>query len=181
MVVTANYHIEDGLFLTEIRSSDRKSIVKHINDRSIHENTMHIPFPYYDTDADKFLETCRKFEEHFMHVGQFAIRLEGELIGGIGFMYCHGEESHKAEIGYWIGPSHRKKGLATKAIRKIVEIGFTEKGLFRIEANVFTHNIGSIRALEKAGFEKEGLLKSTFIKGDSLVDTYLYACIREAH
>jgi RimJ/RimL family protein N-acetyltransferase len=181
MGLTCNHHIEGDLYLTEIRQSDKASIVKHINDKTIHQNTIHIPFPYFERDADDFLAICRKFEEHFGHIGQYAIRLDGEFIGGIGFLYSHGEESHKAEIGYWISAMHRNKGIVTKAIRKIVEIGFTEKGLFRLEANVFLNNITSMRALEKAGFVKEGLLKNTFIKGDQLVDTYLYSCVREMH
>jgi RimJ/RimL family protein N-acetyltransferase len=179
MTLTANHFINEDLSLTEIRTSDKASIVKHINDKAIHKNTIHIPFPYFDRDADDFLANCRKFEDHFKHVGQFAMRLKGEMVGGIGFLYTHGEASHKAEIGYWIGKEHRGKGITTLAIKKIVDIGFGEKGLFRLEANVFLDNHASMKALKKAGFEKEGLLKSTFIKGDRLVDTYLYSCVKD--
>ncbi|WP_235296041.1 GNAT family N-acetyltransferase [Portibacter marinus] len=179
MKLTASYPITAQLALTEIRDSDKASIVKHINDKAIYENTLQVPYPYFDKDADQFLELCRGFEDRFGHVGQYAIRYKGEMIGGIGFLYVYGETSHIAEIGYWLGATHRRKGISTAAIEKIAEIGFAEKNLFRIEANVFVDNIYSMKALEKAGFEREGLRKARFIKHDALLDAYLYAKIQE--
>jgi len=179
MTLIANHIIDDSLSLTEIRVSDKLSIVEYINDEEINMNTLHIPFPYYERDAEEFLTIVRKFEEDQKHVGQYAIRLKGEMVGGIGFLYSHGDSSHKAEVGYWIGKRHRGRGLMTLAIQKMIEIAFSEKGLFRLEAHVFPENIASMRALEKAGFQKEGFLKSTFIKEDRLVDTFLFAIIRK--
>lgn len=177
-MLKANHILTKDLSLTEIRTTDKASIVKHINDSEIHKNTLHIPFPYYENDAADFLAIVRQFEANAHHVGQYAIRFKHEMIGGIGFLYTHGDSSHKAEIGYWIGKEYRGRGIMTKAVRKMVELAFEEKGLFRLEAHVFPDNIGSMKALENAGFIKEGFLKSTFIKGDKLVDTYLYAIIR---
>ena len=151
-LLSANFEISDELSLTEIRFSDKDSIVKHINDPEIYKNTLHIPYPYFEKDAEEFISICRRFEELFSHVDQFAIRLNGEMIGAIGFLYSSGESSHKAEIGYWISPFHRRKGIITKAINKILEIGFGEKGLFRIEANVFSDNIASKKVLEKVTY-----------------------------
>ncbi|GMI31632.1 hypothetical protein TrRE_jg6444 [Triparma retinervis] len=60
------------------------------------------------------------------------------------------------EIGYWITPPLQGKGLATEAIRCIVEeLGGGREG--RIEANVRAGNIGSCKALENNGFRREGI------------------------
>jgi len=178
MDLSETYVISDDLELTEIRASDRFSIIKHINDEEISKNTLQIPFPYGEKDAEEFLNLCREFEDKFEHVGQFAIRYGGEMVGGIGFLYVYGETSHIAEIGYWLGSELRGNGIATLSIRKIIEIGFEVKGLLRIEANVFIDNYPSIKALERAGFEREGMRKARFIKNDQLLDAYLYAVIK---
>ncbi len=179
-MLTASYQIDDHLALTEVRLTDVQSLSFHINDREVYKNTLTVPFPYTADDAKFFVGICRKFEELNDHICNYAIRLDGEMIGGIGFLYNHGPEAHKSEFGYWLGQEFRNQGIMTKVINRFVEIAFEEKKLFRLEANVFTYNVISQKLLEKCGFTKEGRLKSTFIKEDRLVDTFLYAKINNS-
>ena len=77
----------------------------------------------------------------------------GESVGTIGFN-SFDSANDSADIGYAIGRSHWNKGIATKAVRIVINYGFEVLGLNRIEAEVLTHNGASIRVLEKLGFEK---------------------------
>ncbi len=60
-------------------------------------------------------------------------------------------------LGYKLDGSHLRRGYMTEAIEKLVEIGFKEIGLHRIEANVMPRNKASLGVCEKAGFIYEGL------------------------
>ncbi len=62
-----------------------------------------------------------------------------------------------ADVSYFIGDRSRwGKGLATDAIRLSVEVAFSRLKLHRVQAGVYEHNVGSCRALERAGFALEG-------------------------
>lgn len=62
-------------------------------------------------------------------------------------------------IGYFLDHLHNGKGIMTAAVKMVVDYAFEELQFHRLEAGVMPHNIGSIRVLEKAGFEREGLAR----------------------
>jgi len=65
-----------------------------------------------------------------------------------------------ADVSYFIGERDCwGKGYATAAIRRVCAFGFSDVGLHRIQAGVYERNLGSIRALEKAGFTREGQMR----------------------
>ena len=83
------------------------------------------------------------------------------------------------EIGYALVPSERGKGYGTEAIQIMVDYLFLKKDFVRVQAPAAPGNIASQRALEKAGFSKEGLMrKSGHAKGE-YIDQYLYSILRE--
>jgi len=61
-----------------------------------------------------------------------------------------------AFLGYSVDEKENKKGIATDAIKRIIEFTFDELKLHRLEANVIPANTASIRVLEKLNFIKEG-------------------------
>lgn len=63
---------------------------------------------------------------------------------------------HRGEVWYKIHPDHWKNGFATEALNRVLDFGFNECNLHRIQAGCAVDNIGSIRVLEKAGMIKEG-------------------------
>ena len=63
------------------------------------------------------------------------------------------------EIGYWLYPRARGRGIATKVARALAEYAFT-LGVQRVTAYVRVGNLQSERVLERAGFTREGVLRS---------------------
>ena len=63
------------------------------------------------------------------------------------------------EIGYSIIPRERGKGYGTEAIQLMVDYLFLVKDIPRIMINTDVQNTASIRAAEKAGFQKEGVIR----------------------
>src|SRR6185295_15013212 len=75
------------------------------------------------------------------------ILVDGQVAGNIGSWPQDGVRL----VGYWIGKEHWGRGVATRALAAFLHL-VTERPL---HAHVATHNIGSIRVLEKCGFSLE--------------------------
>lgn len=90
-----------------------------------------------------------------------------ELCGTIGF-HTVSLANKTAEIAYDIHPQYWGKGIATTACRLLSCWAHEKAGFNRIQASAVDSNVASQRVLEKAGFQREGLLKSyRIIKGES--------------
>lgn len=81
------------------------------------------------------------------------------LLGTINLFQVQRGPLQSAFIGYFLDKTQNGKGYMTEAVHLIVDYAFSLLHLHRIEAGVMPHNIGSIRVLEKAGFQKEGLAR----------------------
>jgi RimJ/RimL family protein N-acetyltransferase len=75
-----------------------------------------------------------------------AIETDGAVVGNVGSWIGPGVRL----VGYWIGREHWGHGVATAALRAFLE----EDRSRPLHALVATHNLGSIRVLEKCGFER---------------------------
>jgi RimJ/RimL family protein N-acetyltransferase len=65
-----------------------------------------------------------------------------------------------AEVGYWVAPSARGRGAATRAVRLLAPWAIRSLGLRRITAEIDVENEASQRVAERAGFTREGVLRS---------------------
>ena len=90
----------------------------------------------------------------------------GRMIGTCGFTRF--DPSHNgAEIGYVLNPDFHGKGYATEAAERVVEYGFSELGLHRIEARFMMGNHASYGVMEKLGMTFEGYARDAiFVKGE---------------
>ncbi|ASK62236.1 RimJ/RimL family protein N-acetyltransferase [Virgibacillus phasianinus] len=80
-----------------------------------------------------------------------------ELIGEIDLFKIERGPAQCAMVGYSLDKSLNGNGYMTEAIKLVVNHAFHDLELHRLEAGVMPHNLGSIRALEKSGFHKEGI------------------------
>ena len=84
------------------------------------------------------------------------------------------------ELGYWMTSSMRGKGIVTTAARMLTDYGFATIGFKRIEAIVDRDNVASLKLLESAGYQREGLLRNKISRDDGRqVDMYIYAALPE--
>ena len=92
-------------------------------------------------------------------------RESGRMIGTCGFT-CFRYESNAAEIGYVLHPAYRGRGLATEAVRAIMEFGFLELDLHRIEARYMQENAASRQLMDRVGMTFEGLARESLLVKD---------------
>jgi [ribosomal protein S5]-alanine N-acetyltransferase len=171
--------INDQVHLSEFRSSDKPSLLQHLNDRDIYDRTLRIPFPYTDASADEWLALVAKITNQQGRPVHWAIRTADDaLIGGCGFDAFQVGKSHRAEIGYWLAKAFWGRGIMTAVVQRVCQHAFEEFGLAKITAHVFTRNPASACVLEKCGFQQEGLLRKHFLKDGKFIDARLFALLR---
>ena len=82
-----------------------------------------------------------------------------------------------AKVWYKLHSDFWKNGYATESLNRILEFGFKELNLHRIEAGCAVENIGSIRVLEKAGMTKEGRKRKVLPLKNGWSDNFHYAIL----
>lgn len=101
----------------------------------------------------------------------------GKLVGGITLGNIRYGVSQSGHIGYWVGARYAGQGFMTEAVTLLCRYAFNTLKLHRVEAACIPENNRSIRVLEKAGFQREGLLRSYLKINGFWQDHYLYGRI----
>jgi RimJ/RimL family protein N-acetyltransferase len=157
------------------RKEDAESLVRHANNRNIWINLRDsFPHPYTSADANRWIGRTRD-EQPILN---FALEVDQAAVGAIGLHPKRDVYRRSAEIGYWLGEKYWGRGIVTEAIEALTGYAFTTLDLVRLSADVFEWNDGSMRALEKAGYEREAKLRRAAIKDGKIIDVFVYAKIR---
>lgn len=173
--------IDETVELSEFQTGDKANLLLYLNDTELNRNTLRVPFPYTQKDADDWMILVEKNRSDHGAVINWAIRhREAGVIGGIGAFVKNGIAGHSDEIGYWMAAPFRGKGIMTRVLERYTEHLFASRPpLIRIEAWVFEHNRASLRVLEKAGFRQEGFARKMYIKNGQPLDAYLLGKLRD--
>lgn len=86
----------------------------------------------------------------------YLIWLGGELVGRINLTQVRRTHFHSATLGYRIAPTHSGQGLASEAVKLMMQKAFHVHQLQRLEATARPENPASIRVLLKNGFQQFG-------------------------
>lgn len=154
---------------------DREPLADVANDRRVWRNLVdRFPHPYTLADADEWILRNLGMGEPTRN---FAIELDGVLVGAAGAEPLDGEKCHVADVGYWLTPSVWNRGIATEALRAVTAYAFETLGIGRLQASVFAWNPASGRVLEKCGYVLEGQFRNGVWKDGELVDELWYGLI----
>lgn len=101
----------------------------------------------------------------------------GKCIGQIAFFLVD-SINHFAEIEYCVGSAFQKKGYATEATKAIIEYGFNNINLHKIQINTKAINLPSKRVIEKCGLKYEGTLRDYFFLNGEYTGRLYYSILR---
>lgn len=166
-----------NVVLRKWKKSDAVGLAKIANNKKIWDNVRdRLPHPYTKKDAKEWLTLVKKQKEP---PTTFCVEADGQLAGSIGITLQEDVFRKTAEIGYFVGEEYWGKGVATEAIRQMVEYIQKKFEVIRIYAEVFEFNKASMKALEKNGFYLESIRKKAAIKNDVIVDDYIWVKLLE--
>ena len=165
--------LTDGVVsLREWRARDIPAIVEICTDPEVVRFTR-VPSPYTEQDARDFLAGGVIDEMSFAIVSAAD---EGEVLGSIGLRDA-GEG--RGEIGYLVGAQARGGGVAPRALRLLAEWALTEGGMARVQLYTRVDNPASQRVAEKAGFRREGVIRSHMLLKGERHDAVIFGLIAE--
>ncbi len=161
--------------LRPLRENDAASIAQHANNPKVAAHLRdRFPHPYGTEDARRFLAYAAETGGEVIA----CIEVEGEAAGAIGLQFRTDIERCSAELGYWLGEKYWGRGVMTEAIRSFTGWAMPRFELTRVYAEVFSENPASARVLEKAGFQRIGVLRKAAIKAGAHRDYVLYDLVR---
>jgi RimJ/RimL family protein N-acetyltransferase len=83
----------------------------------------------------------------------------------------------RAEVGYWLVPAARGRGVATQSVRMVARWAFEELGLVRLELLAHPDNVRSQAVAERSGFLREGRVRSYRRSPQGRSDMVLYSLL----
>lgn len=172
--------LSDGLVtLRPWRPTDVQAVYEACQDPDI-ARFIPIPQPYTPEDGAWFVahaaeESATGPSAHFAIVDPSTDR----LLGSISRHGPNAPTGHRAMFGYWLAREARGKGLATRALRLIVDWTMATTGVIRFELYTDVANERSGRVAVRAGFEPEGIRRAWSLDRDGHpIDAAFYVRIR---
>ena len=165
----------DIIWLENLLKATPEALQHIANNKSVAQNLRDaFPHPYTLDDAVTFLDNVRQGKMGIVY-GMFLN--SGELVGVISLTPGRDVNRYSAEVGYFVGEQYWNRGYATEALMLVVNFAQHRHGFKRLFATVFDFNLASMRVLEKAGFKKEGIMKSSAVKDEKVIDEHLYGIV----
>ena len=160
------------------QETDAVSLVRYADDPGIAANLRDVfPSPYTRLDADNFIRDC--LEREGRDQLSRAVVIGGQAVGCITVTRGQDVYCRNGELGYWLGEPFWGRGIMTAAVETMCREGFAAWDIVRIHAEAFARNAASRRVLEKAGFALEGTLRRSVYKNGEMLDSCIYALVRE--
>ncbi|MGG4342011.1 GNAT family N-acetyltransferase [Paenibacillus lautus] len=109
------------------------------------------------------------------------LNLDGKLLGNAQ-LFKIDPWARKAEFGIWIGDkSVWGQGYGTEVTQVLVQFAFERLNLHKVYLTVDATNAGAIRCYEKAGFQRDGILRDEAYKNGSYVDRILMSLLHSEY
>lgn len=138
-----------------------------------------VPQPYTEADARAWVDAVASFWREGTSA-PFAVldATDGRIVGGVGFRWIP-EEQRVGEVGYWMRRDARGRGFTTRATVLLARWALEELGCERLQLRADELNVPSQRVAEKAGFRREGTLRSVHYNArqDRRVDFVMYSLL----
>lgn len=163
------------IYLDNIKKNDMEYIYKWFSDSEfLKYYDYYPPIPQTKEEVDKTIHDYENSKKSKV----FAVRKEGNIIGLAGYDDIV-EENSVATLFIGIGEKEeRGKGYGMEAMKLLLNFGFNELKLYRIQLNVLSFNEKAILLYEKCGFKKEGTYREFVLRDGKRYDLLLYGLLK---
>lgn len=167
--------VDDTISLELLDDKHAAEIFELINANRLHLRTW---LPWVDNMRtmeifERYIQRTKKEKEAGTDFG-FVIYADTVIAGRIG-LHNINHQTNTGAIGYWLGKDFESRGIITKACYAVIDFGFTELGLEKIEIKCATENHKSKAVPERLRFTQETILPQAEFVNDKIHDLYVYA------
>lgn len=164
------------LTIRPFKESDFKDVFSIYQNKEVCRYLLHEPWENRDAleHFHKKLENNQLTKDTSLSL---AVLYERKVVGDISAFYT--DMKNTVEVGYTFQPESSGKGLATEAIRELIEWLFYEKNVHRIQANLDARNISSAKLCERLGMRKEAHFIQDFWNKGEWTDSLVYGMLKE--
>ncbi len=171
--------VDSQLTLRLPRRTDGPALIAAVQDPEIPRWTT-VPSPYGQDEFDSWMDRAELWRaEDELRKNYLLVDGNDQLLGMVGLVRVRAEDEN-AELGYWMSPHARGKGLLTAAVTALLRETL-RAGYQRVDAEVLVGNTASQRVLERVGFTHEGVLRSIGSHGSGMtktrIDVHMYSVI----
>ena len=165
------------LRLRPYRSSDAEALFAIYSDVRVMRYWSYPPWPSIDKAHEMIANdaTALAAGEH-VRLGVETMS-DAKLIGHCS-LFNFNAQCQRAEIGYGLAFAAWGRGYMHEALTALLDYGFAELALNRVEADVDPRNLASAKALERLGFQNEGLLRERWVVDGEVSDSGIYGLLR---
>jgi ribosomal-protein-alanine N-acetyltransferase len=170
LICTNNYILREinPLILTEVLTNfDDTDAMNYLNIETL---------DLLSIEKNKFKKGITSYHFTFLYF-QILNKISNEILGWCGF-HTYIPKHQKAEIGYVItNQKNWGKGIMKEVLPVVLDYGFKEMNLYRIEAMTAVDNYVSKKLLQNNGFIYEGLLRKNYLRNQQFEDSEMYSLL----
>lgn len=158
--------MRSGLSIRRLELDDGPELFELIEQNRVHLSPWMPWLPHVQSleDVQRFISDSQKLDRDHLVAHECGLFLEDEMVGAMGVNSIDWA-FQSANIGYWISQQWAGQGLTTEGVGLLCAFGFDTLDLHRLEMRVDVDNTASLRVAEKAGFQREGLLREALSIG----------------
>lgn len=166
------------LTLRPVRMSDAADLYEYSKDPEV---ARHVLWDAHQSVGDSrgYLRyAVRQYRQDLPASWGIELKENHKLIGTIGFMWIN-RDHNSAEVGYSLAREYWNRGIMSEALSAVLNEGFMDLNLHRIEAQHEVDNPASGRVMVKCGMMYEGCVRGRLYNKGRYVDVALYAILRD--
>ena len=162
---------------------DAETMATLLNNWDIARQTLTFPYPYTIKHATGWITRMHETNRNGRYFFTMFRKSDNALVGG-GELIVDMPQL-QGEIAYWIGQPYWGQGYATEFTKRMIQFGFEELRLNRIEAQYFAENLASARVMQKSGMTYEGTRRQAIIRTNETMnyhavhDLGIYSILRD--
>lgn len=169
--------LSDGVVrLRPLRPDDLAAIVAGCSDPLTQRYTR-VPSPYTDEDGRVFITGAPGRRLLGESIDLAIAGADDDALAGVIGVIIDRHDGERGEIGYWVGPHARGRGMAGRALALMARWALTDGGLVRLDLQAALSNAPSLRAAERCGFRREGVMRQAWFRGPERSDMALYSLL----
>ena len=170
----------DRLILRRILKKDIPDIYEYSSKYEVSKYLLWSPHPSIDFTKTYFQRIDKLYKKGEFYDFAIVLKDTGKMIGTVGFTSID-FFNNSAEIGYVISSAYHRRGFGKEAVRKIIELGFSEMNFHRLEAKFMLGNIASESLLKSIGFKFEGVMRDMVIKENRYRSVGIYSLLLDEY